>query len=183
MPLRRVLELTKKQEGNKTMKLLEDWTAALTTNCECSYLDEEDNEVMADYCQGWCYEDANDNAIELIEEWLERNDHPSALIIRGVAMGWQRLSGYALIRESSDKIASETLDKLKLNGDFTLELKLTGRACHVVRYSHDEPTGASFELEAFTACDGWSECQATEGIREYEGVNLCAYCHEIEEAN
>jgi hypothetical protein len=98
-------------------------------------------------------------------------------------MGWQRRSGYALIRESSDKIASETLDKLKLNGDFTLELKLTGRACHVVRYSHDEPTGASFELEAFTACDGWSECQAIEGIKEYEGVNYCAYCHELQEAN
>jgi hypothetical protein len=165
------------------MKLLEDWSAIITTNCECRLFDEEDNEITPDYCLGYCYEDMSDDSNQLIEEWLERNNHPSALIIRGAAMGWQRLSGYALIRESSDKIASETLDKLKLNGDFTLELKLMGRACHVVRYSHDEPTGASFELEAFTACDGWSECQAIEGIREYEGVNLCAYCHELQEAN
>jgi hypothetical protein len=165
------------------MKLLEDWSARITTNCECRVLDDEDNEITPDYCLTYCYEDMADDSWQLIEEWLERNDYPSAVIIRGVAMGWQRLSGYALIRESSDKIASETLRKLTLDANFTLELKLTGRACHVVRYSHDEPTGASFELEAFTACDGWSECQAIEGIREYEGQNLCAYCHEMEEAN
>lgn len=165
------------------MKLLEDWSAALSTNCECRYLDKDENEITPDYCFGECWEEARDFTLELIEEWLERNDHPSAVIIRGVAMGWQRLSGYALIRESGDKIASETLKKLTLDADFTLELKLTGRACHVVRYSHDEPTGASFELEAFTACDYWSECQAIEGIREYEGQNLCAYCHEMQEAN
>jgi hypothetical protein len=167
------------------MKLLEDWSALVSTNCECSFTDEEGNEIpeiSPDYCNG-CGEWMQEDATALLEEWLERNDHPSALIIRGVAMGWQRRSGYALIRESSDKIASETLKKLTLDDDFTLQLKLTGRACHIVRYSHDEPTGASFELEAFTACDGWSECQAIEGIREYEGVNLCAYCHEIEEAN
>jgi hypothetical protein len=166
------------------MKLLEDWSAALSTNCECRYLDEDENEITPDYCFGECWEEARDFTLELIEEWLERNDHPSAVIIRGAAMGWQRLSGYALIREAgSDKIASETLKKLTLDADFTLELKLTGRACYVVRYSHDEPTGASFELEAFTACDGWSECQAIEGIKEYEGLNYCAYCHELQEAN
>lgn len=166
------------------MKLLEDWSAALGTYCECSYLDEEDNEITPENCFGDCYQEAKDFTLELIEEWLERNDHPSALIIQGVAMGWQRRSGYALIREAgSDKIARETLEKLTLNGDFTLELKLHGKACHAVRYSHDEPTGASFELQPFTACDGWSECQAIEGIKEYEGVNLCAYCHELQEAN
>jgi hypothetical protein len=173
---------TKKQEGNKRMKLLEDWSAALGTNCECVYLDEEDKEVMPYGCDGECYQEAKDFTLELIEEWLERNDHPSAVIIRGVAMGWQRRAGYALIRATGDKIATETLDKLTLNGDFSLELNLRGRACHAVRRSHDE-LGASFELEAFTACDGWSECQATEGIREYEGQNLCAYCYEMEEAN
>lgn len=165
------------------MKLLEDWSAALGTYCECSYLDEEDNEITPENCFGDCYQEAKDFTLELIEEWLERNDHPSALIIQGAAMGWQRLSGYALIRESGDKIARATLDKLTLNGDFTLELKLTGRACHVVRYSHDEPTGASFELQAFTPCDGWSECQAIEGIREHEGQNLCAWCFDLYLAN
>jgi hypothetical protein len=185
MPLQRRLDciLTKKQEGNKRMKLLEDWSARITTNCECRPLDDEGNEITPDYCLGYCHEDMGDDSKELIEEWLERNDHPSALIIRGAAMGWRRLSGYALIRESQDKLSAETLNKLMLDADFTLELKLTGRACHVVRYSHDEPTGASFELEVFAPCDGYSECQAIEGIREYEGQNLCAYCHEIELEN
>lgn len=164
------------------MKLLEDWSAGITTNCECRYLDEEDNEITPESCDGSCYEEARDNTLELLEEWLERNDYPSAVIIQGVAMNWQRLSGYALIRATGDKIAGEILDKLTLDADFTLELKLMGRACHAVRRSHDE-LGASFELQPFTACDGWDDCQAIEGIKEYEGVNLCAYCHELQEAN
>jgi hypothetical protein len=165
------------------MKLLEDWSAALGTNCECRYLDEEDREITPENCFGDCYQEAKDFTLELIEEWLERNDYPNAVLIQGVAMGWRRLSGYALVRQAGDKIAAATLDKLMLNGDFTIELKLRGKACHAVRYSHDEPTGASFELHAFTPCDGWSECQAVDGIKEYEGVNLCAYCYEIKEAN
>ena len=165
------------------MKLLEDWSALVSTNCECMDETEEGEEVPAANCHG-CDEWMTEGTLELIEEWLERNDWPSAVMIQGVAMGWQRRSGYALIREAgSDKIAGATLDKLMLNGDFTLELKLHGKACHAVRYSHDEPTGASFELQAFTPCDGWSECQAVEGIKDYEGVNLCAYCHELQEAN
>lgn len=166
------------------MKLMEDWSAAITTNCECLYLDEEDKEVIPNECFGDCYQEAKDFTLELIEEWLERNDYPDAVIIEGVAMGWQRRSGYALIREAgSDNISRETLNKLMLNGHFTLELKLTGRACHAVRYSHDEPTGASFELQPFTACDGWSECQAVEGITEHEGQNLCAWCLDLYLAN
>jgi hypothetical protein len=167
------------------MKLLEDWGALVSTNCECSFTDEEGNEipeVSPDYCNG-CGDWMLEGALELIEEWLERNDYPDAVIIQGVAIGWQRRAGYALIREAGDKIPAAILEKLTLNGDFTLELKLKGKAGHAVRYSHDEPTGASFELHPFTACDGWSECQAVDGIKEYEGVNLCAYCHEIEEAN
>ena len=166
------------------MKTLEDWSAAITTNCECSYLDEEDNEITPEYCQGYCYEDAMNDCTELLEDWQRLNDYPSAVIIQGRAMGWQRRDGYALIRANgSDKIAAEIISKLQLNGDFNLQFTLKGKACTVRRGSHDEPTGASFELEAFTACDGWSECQAVDGIKEYEGVNLCAYCHELQEAN
>lgn len=166
------------------MKLLEDWSAALGTYCECSYLDEEDNEITPEYCQGYCYEDAMNDCTELLEDWQRLNDYPSAVIIQGRAMGWQRRDGYALIRANgSDKIAAEIISKLQLNGDFNLQFTLKGKACTVRRGSHDEPTGASFELEAFTACDGWSECQAVDGIKEYEGVNLCAYCHELQEAN
>lgn len=166
------------------METITDWSAALTTECECRYLDEEDNEITPEYCQGYCYEDAMNDCTELLEDWQRLNDYPSAVIIQGRAMGWQRRDGYALIREAgSDKIAAEIISKLQLNGDFTLQFTLKGKACTVRRGSHDEPTGASFELQPFTPCDGWSECQALEGIREYEGVNLCAYCHELQEAN
>jgi hypothetical protein len=165
------------------MTVLSEWSATLTTNCQCMDEDPETGEDReAEGCHGcdeWQLEDAN----WLLAEWLERNDYPDAVLIQGVAMGWRRLSGYALVRQAGDKIAAATLDKLMLNGDFTIELKLRGKACHAVRYSHDEPTGASFELHAFTPCDGWSECQAVDGIKEYEGVNLCAYCREIQEAN
>ena len=166
------------------MQTINDWSAVLTTECECRWLDEEENEITPDYCFGDCYQEAKDFTLELLEEWLERNNHPSAVIIQGRAMGWQRRDGYALIRANgSDKIAAEIISKLQLNGDFNLQFTLKGKACTVRRGSHDEPTGASFELEAFTACDGWSECQAVDGIKEYEGVNLCAYCHELQEAN
>jgi hypothetical protein len=166
------------------METITDWSAALSTDCECSYLDEEDNEITPEYCQGYCYEEAYDDCIALLEDWQRLNDYPSAVIIQGRAMGWQRRDGYALIRANgSDKIAAETISNLTLNGDFSLQFTLKGKDCTIRRGSHDEPTGASFTLEAFTPCDGWSECQAIEGIREYEGVNLCAYCHEIEEAN
>lgn len=166
------------------METITDWSAALTTECECRYLDEEDNEITPDYCQGYCYEDAMNDCTELLEDWQRLNDYPSAVIIQGRAMGWQRRSGYALIREAgSDKIAAEIISKLQLNGDFNLQFTLKSKACTIRRGSHDEPTGAHFELQPFTACDGWSECQAVEGIKEYEGVNLCAYCYELQEAN
>jgi hypothetical protein len=165
------------------MQTINDWSAALTTNCECSYLDEEDTEITPDYCSGDCYQEAKEFTLELLEEWQRLNDYPAAVIIQGQRMGWQGLSGYAFIRESgSDKISRELLNNLVINGDFTLQFSLTGKSCTIRRSSHDE-LGASFTLEAFTPCDGWSECQTIEGITEHEGQNLCAWCLDIELAN
>lgn len=166
------------------MQTITDWSAALTTECECRWLDEEENEITPDYCFGDCYQEAKDFTLELLEEWQRLNDYPRAVIIKGKRMGWQGLSGYAFIRESgSEKISRELLNKLTLNGDFTLNFSLTGKVCTIKRTSHDEWPGAEFTLEAFTPCDGWSDCQATEGITEHEGQNLCAWCLDIELAN
>ena len=166
------------------MQTISDWSAALTTNCECRYLDEEDQEVTPDQCLGYCYEEARDDCLGLLDEWQRLNDYPSAVIIQGKRIGWQALSGYAFIREAgSDKTSRELLNKLMLNGDFTLQFTLTGNTCTIKRTSHDEWPGAEFTLEAFTPCDGWSDCQATEGITEYEGQNFCAWCLDIELAN
>ena len=55
-------------------------------------------------------------------------------------MTWQHLSGYTVA-------TPETLiDKLTINGDFTLRFTLTGTTLEVVRASHDE-YGALFEFE------------------------------------
>jgi hypothetical protein len=170
------------------MQTITDWSAALTTNCECSYLDEEGNEIpeedTPDYCQGYCYEEASDDCLELLDDWQRLNDYPRAVIIQGIRIGWRNLSGYAFIRESgSDKISRELLNKLIIDGEFTLQFSLTGKVCTIRRTSHDEWPGAEFTLEAFTPCDGWSECQAIEGITEHEGQNLCAWCLDSELAN
>jgi len=167
------------------MQTINDWSALVSTNCACTFIDEEGNEgpeITPDYCFG-CGDWMTDDAIALLDEWQRLNDYPSAVIIQGIRMGWQALSGYAFIRESgSDKISRELLNNLIINGDFTLQFSLTGKSCTIRRSSHDE-LGASFTLEAFTPCDGWSECQAIEGITEHEGQNLCAWCLDIELAN
>jgi hypothetical protein len=165
------------------MKTISDWSAALTTNCECRYLDEEDEIVTPDQCLGYCYEEARDDCLELLNEWQRLNDYPNAVIIRAKNIGWQGLSGYAFIRAAgSDKISGELLDALGIDGEYILQLSLSGKTCSARRSSHDE-LGATFTLEAFTACDGWSECRAIEGITEHEGQNLCAWCLDIELAN
>jgi hypothetical protein len=175
-----------KKEGNKNMQTRSDWSALVSTNCECTAIDEEGNEIpeiTPDYCSG-CGDWMTEGALELLDEWQRLNEYPSAVIIQGVRMGWRSLSGYAFIREAgSDKISRELLNKLMLNGDFTLQFTLAGKTCTIKRTSHDEWPGAEFTLEAFTPCDGWSDCQATEGITEHEGQNLCFWCLDIELAN
>jgi hypothetical protein len=165
------------------MKLLEDWKAEVSTQCQCIDEAEDGTEVQADTCQGcneWMLEDAH----ELLEDWQRRNNYPEAVLIQGSRIGWRALSGYAFIREhGSENITKELLNKLMLNGDFRIELKLKGRSCYAVRYSHDEPTGASFELEPFAPCQGWSQCEAVEGLQEYDGVTYCAWCYDLELAN
>ena len=168
------------------MQTINDWSALVSTNCACTFIDEEGNEVpeiMPDYCFG-CGDWMTDDAIALLDEWQRLNDYPGAVIIQGIRMGWRALSGYAFIRDSDSlKISRELLDKLTLDGDFTLNFSLTGKVCTIKRTSHDEWPGAEFTLEAFTPCDGWSDCQATEGITEHQGQNLCAWCLDIELAN
>ena len=123
----------------------------LSSNCSCeeyddetgeSKLDEQGEVVMSQECFG-CYDD--DKAYiqdEVIATWVERNgfEMNTPLKVNGSRMTWLSRSGYAYA-------TPETLiDKLTLNGDFTLRFTLTGNTLEVVRASHDE-LGALFEFE------------------------------------
>jgi len=58
-------------------------------------------------------------------------------------MGWQRKEGWITVEAQWDSIYRA----LTINGDYTLEITLKGENFTVVRYSHDEPTGATFTIE------------------------------------
>jgi hypothetical protein len=162
-------------------ELLEDWASYVSTDCQCLIEDEATGEeVTPSECQD-CGEWMREDAHELIEEWHRRNNNPEALLIQGHYMNWDRRNGYALIRDSAN-LSKETLNKLMLNADFTLTLKLEGNTCQVTRTSHDE-LGASFTLEPFAPCQGWSECQAVDDLKELDGVKYCAWCLDLELAN
>ena len=125
--------------------------AELSSDCYCEEYDEETGEskldeqgevVMSQVCFG-CYDDDKTYIQDdLIATWVERNgfEMDTPLKVNGSRMTWLSRSGYAYA-------TPETLiDKLTLNGDFTLRFTLTGTTLEVVRASHDE-LGALFEFE------------------------------------
>jgi len=127
----------------------------LSTNCACAYCatcnlgteslicDEcQQNTQPMDYCDGDCFEYKLDWLSETVEVWLEEVGNPSRVQINGRSMGWTRASGYAIANADWKDIYK----KLQINGDWTLRFTLEGRSLKVTRYSHDEPTGASFEI-------------------------------------
>ena len=166
------------------MELMQDWSATLTTNCQCMVEDPETGEdIEAKDCHGcdeWMMEDAN----ALLEDWERVWHNPEAALIEGKAIGWQRRDGYAIARaDSKESLAEAILNKLKLNGDFTITLKLKGGNLIATRSSHDEPTGCSFTVSAFMPCQGSSECMARDGLGNYDGRVLCGSCAEWEGEN
>jgi hypothetical protein len=116
----------------------------VSSNCVCEDYDEETGEaVFSNDCFG-CYQDSLELLkSEVVEPWLEANDfyEDTAIRISGKAIGWRRLAGY------KDTTPKELVEALSLNGDYTLNFTLTGNALTVMRYSHDEPTGASFTVD------------------------------------
>jgi hypothetical protein len=100
--------------------------------------------VMADYCQDVCYDYKHENwRSDLFPDWLKLVGEPEHLLIQGRAMGWQRQSGMATL----DATWTDLFRALTINGEYTLKMKLEGKNFTVVRYSHDEPTGATFTIQ------------------------------------
>lgn len=125
-------------------------TALLSTECQCE--DEEGN--IADSCAD-CGEWMEEGTRELFTEWLIANGDPNRVTVKGKAMGWQRLEGEAIIESKAytyykqyESMETQLLKVLTLRGDFTIRYTLENGKLTAIRYSHDEPTGATFEFIA-----------------------------------
>lgn len=98
----------------------------------------------ARYCDSICWEDMTMVAEDAVEEYLKSMDNPTHLRIEGRAMGWQRRSGW----KDSKSDWKSLHDSLSINGEYTLRMEIDTAAgiFTVRRYSHDEPTGATFSI-------------------------------------
>lgn len=125
------------------METLTRVDATLESNCTCEYYDEDDNLVPSyDECFG-CWEDSvYDFENNILIPWMNANDYHDNTPIRinATRITWMNRSGYC------DTYAKDILDKLKINGDFTLRFTLEDGKLECVRSSHDE-YGAHFEFE------------------------------------
>lgn len=105
------------------------------STCTCEVYDEDtDTSVESNECFG-CFEDEKDNfKYEVLNPWLEANgfDEDTVIYVFSGNMNWNKVAGWTNIR------ASEAIDCLTLNGDFTLRYKLEGKDLTCVRSSHDE---------------------------------------------
>lgn len=127
----------------------------LTTSCTCEvYVDDNESEsAPSDECFG-CYEDDKRNLIEALDNWIEALEL-SHIEIQVSDAGWTRASYSGTIDADSE----ELLASLRINGDYNLEIDLPEGDdlaefdFKAKRYSHDEPTGATFHISGLTTCD------------------------------
>jgi hypothetical protein len=119
-------------------------TYTLSTTCICM----NEDGTYTEYCEG-CFEADHAELTDALDLWLEENEITS-VEITGKAMGWTRATGKTTVEATSEAI----LKALTLNGDYCLEVSIPefDLAFSAIRYSHDEPTGATFEIEAYSTC-------------------------------
>jgi len=99
----------------------------------------------ANYCDGSCYDSDYDYlAYTLFPEWFMSKREPKWLKVSGKNVGWRRISGYDKVKGGIKPL----FDYLTINGEWTLEFTLDGGDLSVRRYSHDEPTGCTYTIEA-----------------------------------
>jgi len=123
----------------------------LSDSCTCTktdddgneMLDEQGNTIPAEWCSDYCWEDPIESLDYAIAQWMEAyeldpTDDTIPLYIGGDGIGWQSRSGFTIANSN----AKDVVDRLSINGDFTLYFKYDGgRNLSVRRSSHDEPTG------------------------------------------
>jgi hypothetical protein len=134
-----------------------------------------------DQCSGECWEDSNQQMQDIIEEFLTELNNPSHLKIEASRMGWLSQSGNAIITASWSAI----LEALTINGEFNIDFIINEKTLTAKRYSHDEPTGARFIINAAQIISYISTCpeceEEVEGVGEYDNEGTlygeaCSYC-------
>lgn len=133
-------------------------TFTLTNGCTCATVDENGDEVSSLDCFG-CF----DESVEAFGEFMEArvsglriDDEPvSALIIRASGVNWTRNSYIYTLDVDSDyfeAVGPHLVESLSINTEWRITATETDLGkMSVVRYSHDEPTGASFDIEMVNA--------------------------------
>lgn len=119
--------------------------ATITTDCTCEVYDEDtDTSVPSDSCYG-CWEDnQEDFKYNVLPEWVRHHGiaDDEDIVVWSEAMLWDRRSGYAVCKLDT---LTETLG---LRGEYRLDFEFDSETGNLTctRYSHDEPTGASFRV-------------------------------------
>ena len=116
-------------------------TYELNSSCTC------DDDCMGDFCWSIAKEDID----LMMVDWFNKvTNHNNNYMVKfsGKNMGWTRTSGYAYAS------VDDGLQPLYINGDFRLVVTKDSDNLTVVRYSHDEPVGASFILTAEQQIEG-----------------------------
>ena len=136
------------------MDTIQETKVELSSNCECAYCPTCDVGVIGskcadcngetraqDYCDEFCYDyKISELEDQLIPAYCDANGLPTHFEITGSSMGWTRASGSCTV-EATWK---DLFEALTINGEWTLRFTFAGDSMKVSRYSHDEPTGASF---------------------------------------
>jgi hypothetical protein len=118
---------------------------------------------------GECYDcQPFDWAEEEFEKWVARTG-ARRLRIDGRYMGWQRRSGYAVVVADWKKF----LDRMTFNGDWTLRFTFKEDRIDIRRSSHDEPTGAYFEVTPTLCLQDLEDPFSLDIVDEYGCHKLC----------
>lgn len=138
------------------MSTLEKIEIQISNGCECRVCDScgmggQDiacpecgtDTRFTDWCDGSCYEYKLEELEEyLLPAFIAAHNEPEYLRIEGKRMGWQARSGYKVIKATH----KELWDSLTFSGEWSLHYVLKNGSLTITRYSHDEPTGASFTI-------------------------------------
>jgi hypothetical protein len=116
----------------------------ISTDCSCeSYNEETDTSTPSPECFG-CYNDAIKELDDsIVYPFLEAN--AGTFVIVGRNVGWQHLGGYVAL-ETRD--VDGIMEQLRINGEYRIKFiyNLVLNTLEAFRYSHDEPTGAYFQI-------------------------------------
>lgn len=115
----------------------------ISSDCVCADYDDETGEaVPADWCYGDCFNDSIDAFEEaIVSPFIQAHPELHRFKVEGKGMGWLRRSGVGQVMPYARDIVSQ----LSIDGDFRLFVSYElGDSFSIVRFSHDEPVGASF---------------------------------------